>query len=302
MTKDCNCNNFSEQILEKNIEWQPHHEDILIDWADKAMCYQWLHNRSRTKYSYLSNIFTIPVIIMSTLTGTANFAIERIPIQYKQYATIGIGSINILAGIITTISQFLKINELSESHRVASIAWDKFYRNIRVELVKAPSERTNVELVIKINRDEFDRLIETSPNIDNNILKLFHKTFSGTKATNYSRDKIEINTKRELFKSLSKPEILQYDAMCSTRNIVYKETINSPENNNKLLNLIKIKKEKMENEKKIDDFINKFQEEYSRLPSVDEIHNNLHEQFSDEFIERIINSKFLNRNNNLENI
>ena len=34
-----------------------------------------------------------------------------------------IGSINILAGIITTIQQFLKIGQLNESHRVSSISW-----------------------------------------------------------------------------------------------------------------------------------------------------------------------------------
>ena len=50
---------------------------------------------------------------MSTLTGTANFALERIPEEYQDTCSIAIGSVNILAGIITTVAQFLKLNELS---------------------------------------------------------------------------------------------------------------------------------------------------------------------------------------------
>ena len=59
--------------------------------------------------------FTIPVIIMST-TGTANFAQERLPEDYRSYAAMGIGAVNIFAGILTTIAQFLKIGELNEAH------------------------------------------------------------------------------------------------------------------------------------------------------------------------------------------
>ena len=95
-----------------NLEWKEYHENILVDWADKALCYRWLHSKSSTKYIKLRNLYTIPVIILSTLTGTANFALERVPEEYQGYCQIAIGSLNILAGIITTVSQFLKINEL----------------------------------------------------------------------------------------------------------------------------------------------------------------------------------------------
>ena len=52
-------------------EWKEEHEKILVDWADKAMCYQWLHSSANNKFSKLNTRFTIPVIILSTLTGTS---------------------------------------------------------------------------------------------------------------------------------------------------------------------------------------------------------------------------------------
>ncbi len=90
-----------------NAEWTLEHEQILVEWADKAMCYRWLYSRSNAMYSSLNTWYTIPVIIISTLTGTANFAQERVPLEYRNFFTMIVGGFNILAGIITTIQQFL---------------------------------------------------------------------------------------------------------------------------------------------------------------------------------------------------
>lgn len=184
------------------VNWGEEHEKLLCGWADKAMCYKWLHMKSTEWYHFLHNIYTIPVIIMSTLTGTANFAQEKLQPQYLFYAPIVIGCINILAGIITTIQQFLHITELYESHRVSTLAWDKFYRRIKTELSKKPAERTPVKEFIFTATDEYDRLVESSPTIDNRILKMFDKTF-----------------KSDALGELSKPEIL--DTLIPVKQSIY---------------------------------------------------------------------------------
>ena len=96
------------------VDWTVDHEDILIEWADKAMCFRWLHSRAHALYSKLNYNYTIPVIVISTLTGTANFAQDRVPQAYQGYFVMIVGGFNILAGIITTIQQFLKITQLNE--------------------------------------------------------------------------------------------------------------------------------------------------------------------------------------------
>jgi hypothetical protein len=258
--------------------WKEYHENILIDWADKALCYRWLYSKSNAKYVFLRNAFTIPVIIMSTLTGTANFAIERIPKEYQSYCQVGIGSINILAGIITTIAQFLKINELCEAHRVSTIGWEKFYRNIRMELVKCPEDRTDVDYLIKSSKDEFDRLMETSPNITDDIIKKFNKTF---------KNKIKKNENGE--EGLSKPEIL--DSLESTRNIVFKEEVEETNSKN-LITILKEKKEQKEKEKIIENFIETFNIEYSRKPSIIEIYDNLDLKIPKETIDKYVTNNY----------
>jgi hypothetical protein len=181
----------------KKIEWSPENELIMVEWCDVAQCYKWLNSRSHAKYAYLHAWFTIPAIIFSTISGTASFAQESFPESIKAYAPSVIGSINITIGILTTIQQYLKISELNEAHRVSSIAWDKFARNIRIELSKRPSERSEAGGFIKHCRLEFDRLMETSPDIIDKVVKDFKKKFSGQDGTE----------KRKRYDQLKKPDI-----------------------------------------------------------------------------------------------
>uniref|UniRef100_A0A6C0D7N7 Uncharacterized protein n=1 Tax=viral metagenome TaxID=1070528 RepID=A0A6C0D7N7_9ZZZZ len=183
---EINSNLLEEETLLNNInkndvEWTTEHEEILIEWADKAMCYRWLHSKSNSLYSSLNAWYTIPVIVISTLTGTANFAQTRVPIEYQNYFAMVVGGFNILGGIISTIQQFLKITQLNESHRVSGIAWDKFYRNVKIELAKHPSERMQPGQMLKMSKEEFDRLMETSPTIPDKIIKLFKSSFKNNK-------------------------------------------------------------------------------------------------------------------------
>ena len=242
-------NNFSA-------EWTLEHEQILVEWADKAMCYRWLHSRSNVMYSSLNAWYTIPVIIISTLTGTANFAQERVPIKYQGFFVMLVGGFNILAGIITTIQQFLKITQLNEAHRVSSIAWDKFYRNIKIELAKHPDERMNVTQMIKICKEEFDRLMETSPNIPDKIIRGFKIEFS------------KIDNKFDIPKIIT-PEIC--DTLVSTE--LSRNPWSSEENRNKKISQI-INKEK-QNSEIILNFQKIFYDINNREPLDSEIIDNL---------------------------
>ena len=279
-------NTSSDDINEINyqIEWSSQLEQILVEWADKAICYRWLHSASHINYSFKNRWYTVPVIIMSTLTGTANFAQERVPEEYQPYFSIGVGSINILAGIITTIQQFLKISELNEAHRVSSISWDKFYRNIKLEIGKARNERIPAFQMLKTSKEEFDRLMETSPSIDKNIIKKFNKTFSGGPIKKGK----PLNEKQITFNNLIKPEIC--DVLESTQQYVYKETEQdiAKKKTVKLVDYVKQNSEFKRKSIVVDNFINKFSNEYKREPTTDEIFDNLTNNVSNDMLKTII--------------
>ena len=277
------------EVNNQIVEWNEHHEKILIDWADKATCYKWLHEKSQYEFAKKSRWFTIPVIIMSTLTGTANFAQDRIPAEYLNLATMIIGGVNLAAGIITTIQQFLKINELNESHRVSAISWGKFQRNLHVELARAPCERTQAVHLIKVAKEEYDRLIETSNPIPKHIIRLFKETFSGGDLI----DTKPLNNKQIIFNELSKPEIC--DSLESVKRSVYKETVIDLENKkfNYEQSLIASRQQsllELENKKKkiVEDFIISFEKETNRLPTKEEITDNIDNDISSAIIMSIL--------------
>jgi hypothetical protein len=274
-----------ETITFKEIEWKNEHEKILVDWADKGMCYRWLHSKSHQVYSSQNAWYTIPVIIMSTLTGTANFAQERFPESIKLYAPMMIGAVNIFAGILTTIQQFLKIAELNEAHRVAGIAWDKFYRNIKVELAKCPEERIHVGQMLKISKEEFDRLMETCPAISDKIVAQFEEAFSDRNGTTE-----EAIQRHKNFSEVSKPEIC--DELISTENYRYKRVITNASEIAAKASVAESVKRKQKILSKLEDqvrdFIKEFASFHNRNPLRDEIIENMQDKMSITILDKLI--------------
>lgn len=241
------------------VNWGPEHETVLAEWADKSNCYMWLHTKCNEKFHSLHIWYTIPVIIMSTLTGTANFAQDKIPANFRGYATMIIGGVNIMAGIITTIQQFLKINELNESHRVAALSWDKFYRKIKVELAKNPKERQKVGLFFAAATEEYDRLMEASPVIEKDVLLRFNKVFN------------------KVGEEFSKPEIC--DTLVSVKTTVYRESQDSKRDSivkNLVGDIMVTQSERQDTQQKIiKEFYEKFNSELQRNPTKQELIDNL---------------------------
>jgi len=212
---------------DKKIEWSDENENILVEWSDIAQCYKWLNARAHAKLSYMHAWFTIPAITLSTISGTASFAQASLPENIQAFAPAVIGTLNIFIGILTTVQQYLKISELNEAHRVSSISWDKFARNIRIELSKAPHERMDAGPFIKISRQEFDRLMETSPMISTDIINEFNNKFKPRENVPESK----------YLKQLRKPDICDVIVSAERYKYGYKELdesqVSVTENNEK---------------------------------------------------------------------
>ena len=170
--------------------WNDSEVDLLKRWGEVSSSYRFLHDRAFRIFQLRNYCFTIPVIVLSTISGTASFSISSFPLDYQVYVPMVIGGINICVGIVQTIAQFLRISELAESHRVASTAYGKFSRNIATELSLPPHNRTyNGIDFVQMCRAEMDRLLEQSPIIPMNLLSDFDKN--------------------PIFQNITKPDVLK---------------------------------------------------------------------------------------------
>ena len=234
---------------EENI-WTDECEALLAEWSEKASCYRWLHGRCEKSYRTWYYCFSIPVIILSTLTGAANVGMDSfVPSESKSMASAIVGGVNIFAGIISTLQNFLKVAELMEGHRIAGVSWGKLQRNIAIELALDPSRRVIQSDFLKMSRSEYDRLIEAGPIIDDKVIQQFNKKFKNYEVAIPSicngLDKCNIYKIDETIK------MNRNDFIDGIEDIIHNEEKNTQDNNTKL-NLIKIDESNI-NEMIIDD-------------------------------------------------
>jgi hypothetical protein len=160
---------------EKNYPWAPEQEMLIKKWADHALCFRLMHDRAHKKYWCLNAWVSIPIIIISTLTGTGNFISASVNQNNNLFIFI-LGALNIFSGILATISNYFGIAQNIESHRIISISWDKFNRKIEVELSKIRNDRVNAKDFIHHVTDEYNKLVDMSPILSNDIIRWFIKT------------------------------------------------------------------------------------------------------------------------------
>jgi len=251
---------------DKKLDWSINYENIFADWCDKAMSYRYLHTQCNRYYNNFQTSITIPVIFISTITGVANFAQERVPLWFVPIYTIIVGGLNILAGFITTISHFLKIAELNEGHRVSAISWGKFCRNIKIELAKHPNEREPLEIYLKKAKEQYDLLLETSPFIRHKEIILFNKKFKNNQ--------------------FYKPEIC--DNLISVVDTIYKPVIKESckDNTIQIINNIKEQKTNITKSIEIEEFMKKYRKENNRDPTTEEIYDNLQDAIEKKYIDK----------------
>lgn len=169
------------RAIPEDIEcWSDEIEELLSEWAEISMCYSYLHNYSTRKYKRKYHHLQIPIIILSTLTGTANFATDSyVPENFQHGFSAGVGTLNITCGILGTLLAFLKYAEIYEGHRISALAWSKLSRMIEIELSLHDRKRKPCRDFLKVCRAEYDNLLESSPNIDMDIINFFNKKFEG---------------------------------------------------------------------------------------------------------------------------
>jgi len=73
--------------------WTKEQERLMAEWSDIALCYRWLHDRSEKHFHSKTIWINLPVIILSTLGGTASFGVQSIfsTDSSKQLASFIIG-------------------------------------------------------------------------------------------------------------------------------------------------------------------------------------------------------------------
>ena len=109
-------------------QWSDEISALLSEWGEVSLSYSWLHNYSQRKYKRKYHHMSIPIIVLSTLTGRANFADSYVPDGFKQGFSACVGGLNIFCGILGT----LYTNMCIVKHGRSSVrVWRRVHRVLR---------------------------------------------------------------------------------------------------------------------------------------------------------------------------
>jgi hypothetical protein len=158
------------------LAYNTHLEDLIASEGEKALAFQWLHDQSEKRYSQFNTYIALPVIVLSTLSGTASIG-QRELFGDTPLSAVVIGLVSILVGILNTLASFFAWAKRAEGHRIAGITYSKLHRYISIELSLPREQRVPAKHFLKTIRESIDRLNETSPQIPQVVITGFQKRF-----------------------------------------------------------------------------------------------------------------------------
>lgn len=162
---------------ERDINWSSALEELVASEGEKCRGLAWINQRAETYYSHRANAIAIPVIVLSTLAGTASVGSSSLFGGETQISSVVIGLVSIGVGVLNTISSYFSWARKAEAHRIAYLQYSKLFSIIRVEMSLPRSERQEPEAILKQIRDGMERLAETTPSPPETILQEFNRHF-----------------------------------------------------------------------------------------------------------------------------
>jgi len=177
------------EVDKKKISWSNHLEYYFRSIAEKSFCYGYLHKKAESHFSYYRNYIDLPVIVLSTTLGTLSIGGEGVFGENEKIASLCVGAGSIFVGILSTIGTYFGFSKRTEAHKIAHIEYSKLYRFLQIELALPIEERMNATDLLKMTRDNYERLQEIAPLIPQSILHTFKKRFYNN----------------ELYKDIAKP-------------------------------------------------------------------------------------------------
>ncbi len=155
--------------------WTVQQEQLLVTWAEKASGYAWLHTRSVSYFKRRNLYISIPAAIFGYGAGASTLLSDGGLAHPWARGLIGMSAI--MSGLFSNFQEMFTFKEESEKHRVASLRFLAFFRDISCELSMEPASRNVGIDYITLKRLEFDKMLEQSPDIPECIVDKFNATF-----------------------------------------------------------------------------------------------------------------------------
>lgn len=150
--------------------WTPQMEQLLRDWRNRVYAAQAAYYEEAERLRYRNYQIGIPVVFVSSMVGTAVFADW---IKYRWW----IGSVSILAAILSSLQTFLKLGESASLHGAAADWFAAIRRDIEEVLVLPPELRGGPKDCLDSIRQEMNKAGQKSPELSERLWRSVSRRF-----------------------------------------------------------------------------------------------------------------------------
>jgi len=164
-------------------DWSDEVEEILRNLSEKAQIWRLLHMRNHDIFKRKYYWLIIPVTILSSVTGAANLALGSVASGNETVINLVIGALGIIISVISTLNNIFSFQRRKDEHFRAAKDWYRVQRMIDVELSLQRTKRNNVSIFFHLVLQEIERIHEFHPNIRDDVIKKFMKSYKNKKLT-----------------------------------------------------------------------------------------------------------------------
>lgn len=154
--------------------WDDSVERLLQKYCDEAQTREALHRRSYYSYKKLTTCFSLPIIVLSALSGSFQFLSKGYP-NIEQYIVTGTASVSILTSIISAVAAYLKLGESTSKHEQSANAWLLFHNELKHQLSLRRDKRQDAIEFLQTTKTSYDRLFELSPLCSSDMIHAIRK-------------------------------------------------------------------------------------------------------------------------------
>jgi hypothetical protein len=164
-------------VIERDLTWSSALELLVAQEGEKCRGYSFIHQRAESYYAKRNNWIAIPVIVLSTLSGTASVGSSSLFSGETHISSIVIGLVSIGVGILNTVASYFSFSRKAEAHRIAYLHYNKLFQMVSIEMSLPREERMDADHLLGQIRTAMERLAETTPTPPESILAEFNSKF-----------------------------------------------------------------------------------------------------------------------------
>jgi hypothetical protein len=168
---------MSEDALSKNVSWSDDLELYFKQTGERANALAVIHKRGEAMYSYRRTYIDLPVIVISSLVGFLSVGSTSMFAGREMESSVALGILSLFVSVLNTTGSYFGWAKRAEGHRISAIQYGKLFRFLSIELSLPREERMSPHDLLKLTKENYDRLQEISPLVPPELIREFASRF-----------------------------------------------------------------------------------------------------------------------------